>query len=402
MPTRRRARSRRGTSTSPAERSPTGACSRGLPTRTISPTARPSTAKAATGARSTAAGRWCASRRAARRVPAAGALSDDVRLRRLRLEDAVRDERAAAARRRGARTFAAVRRRLRDALRCGRDVGAEIRGLAPATTMPFDPASYIRLSAPNSLGLSASGGAFATSTGDVFEVACYGPGAFRIRVGPNTKPDYGFILGRAQRCEAEQTDPGAWSFTTGSSRLELVGEPLAFRLLQDGKPLLGSITDEHFRGFPRLPVIGRQRSGAQWTCAFALASGEPVYGLGEKFGPLNKRGQLVHSQVEDALGVNTDRSYKNVPFCWSPGTGAGAWGVFVNTPGRVLHGVGHPEWSHRSYALVVDDEALDWFLIAGRDPAQIIERYTHLTGRAPDVPLWGLGLWVSKAYYRTP
>jgi alpha-D-xyloside xylohydrolase len=51
---------------------------------------------------------------------------------------------------------------------------------------------------------------------------------------------------------------------------------------------------------------------------------------------------------------------------------------------------------------VVEDEALDLFLIGGRDPAQIIERYTQLTGRAPDVPLWGLGLWVSKAYYRTP
>ena len=267
--------------------------------------------------------------------------------------------------------------------------------------MPFDPTAYIRISAPNSLGLSASGGAFATSTGDVFEVACYGPGVFRMRVGPNTKPDYGFVLGRAQRCEAAQADPGVWSFTAGSARLELVGEPLAFRLLQDGKPVLGSITDEHFRGFPRLPVIGRQRSGAQWTCAFALASGEPVYGLGEKFGPLNKRGQLVHSQVEDALGVNTGHSYKNVPFCWSPGTGAGAWGVFVNTPGRVAHGVGHPEWSHRSYALVVDDEALDVFLFAGRDPAQILDRFTALTGRAPDVPAWSLGLWMSKAYYRT-
>src|SRR2546422_4774362 len=64
--------------------------------------------------------------------------------------------------------------------------------------------------------------------------------------------------------------------------------------------------------------------------------------------------------------------------------------------------VGHPDWSHRSYVTVVDDEALDLFLIAGRDPAQVLERYTTLTGRAPKVPLWSLGLWVSRAYYRTP
>ena len=271
--------------------------------------------------------------------------------------------------------------------------------------MQLDTTAYIRaLARSGSLGTSASGAAFATSTGDMLEVACFGPGVFRLRVGANTRPDYGLVVGRAQRCDIAQPEPGVWTFAAGGTRLELTGEPLRFRLLHDEQPIVTSITDEHFRGFPRLPVIGRARTGQQWIAAFALASGEPVYGLGEKFGPLNKRGQLVTSRVDDALGVNTGLSYKSVPFCWSPGNGAakgGAWGVFVNTPGRVTHGVGYPEWSHRSYALLVDDEALDLFLIAGRDPAQVLDRYTMLTGRAPDVPLWSLGLWVSRAYYRT-
>ena len=268
--------------------------------------------------------------------------------------------------------------------------------------MHFDSTAYLRLTAPSGLGASASGAAFATSTGDILEVSCFGPGVFRLRVGPNTKPDYGLVVGQAQRCDVAQPEPGMWSFTAANVRLELFGEPLSFRLIRDEHAILTSITDEHFRGWTRLPVIGRTRQGERWSAAFALASGEPVYGLGEKFGPLNKRGQLVHSQVEDALGVNTGLAYKNVPFCWSPGQGKAAWGIFVNTPGRVTHGVGHPDWSHRSYGVVVDDEALDLFLIAGRDPAQLIDRYTALTGRAPDVPLWGLGLWVSRAYYKTP
>ena len=177
---------------------------------------------------------------------------------------------------------------------------------------------------------------------------------------------------------------------------------MRFRLLWKGEPVLRSITDEHFRGWTRLPSFGRSQRGGLWTAALALQSGEPVYGLGEKFGPLDKRGQLIHSQVEDALGVNTGLSYKNVPFAWGPGTGAGAWGVFVHTPGMVTHGVGHPDWSHRSYGLVVDDEALDLFLFAGDTPADIIDAYTTLTGRAPAVPRWSLGLWVSRAYYKTP
>src|SRR5207237_3461726 len=137
---------------------------------------------------------------------------------------------------------------------------------------------------------------------------------------------------------------GAMRVAAGESALLLEQDPLRIVLERHGAPILTSITDEHFRGSTRLPAFGRD--GERWIAALALQSGEPVYGLGEKFSSLNRRGQLLHSCVEDALGVNTGLSYKNVPFCWSPE----GWGVFVNTVGRVSHGVGHPEWSHRSYA----------------------------------------------------
>jgi alpha-D-xyloside xylohydrolase len=268
--------------------------------------------------------------------------------------------------------------------------------------MLFDPSAFLRLDSPQSLGASASGASFATSTGDILEVSCYGPGVFRLRVGPNTRPDYGLVLGRTRACTVAHESDGRYSFSAGDAAVEILGAPLRFRLLNRGKPVLASITDQHFRGFTRLPTFGRVRQGAQWIVSFALSTGEAVYGLGEKFGPLDKRGQLIHSHVLDALGVNTGASYKNVPFAWSPGTGDGAWGMFVNTPGMVTHGVGHPDWSHRSYAALVDDEALDLFVFAADTPAEILDRYTALTGRAPSVPLWGLGLWVSRAYYKTP
>jgi alpha-D-xyloside xylohydrolase len=267
--------------------------------------------------------------------------------------------------------------------------------------MYYDPSHYMRIDAPKAIDVSGGGASFATSTGDVCEVTCYGPGVFRLRIGPNTRPDYGLLQGRQQSCTVAKTESG-YTFAAGDATLELTGTPLRFRLLHHGMPVFGSITDEHFRGWTRLPAFGRLRQGGQWTAAFALASGEPVYGLGEKFGPLDKRGQLIHSQVVDALGVNTGLAYKNAPFAWGPGTGHGAWGVFVNTPAMVSHGVGHPDWSHRSYAMMVDDEAIDLLLFAADTPATILDRYTQLTGRAPGVPLWSLGLWVSRAYYKTP
>ncbi|MCC7217584.1 MAG: glycoside hydrolase family 31 protein [Burkholderiales bacterium] len=268
--------------------------------------------------------------------------------------------------------------------------------------MLLDPNAYLRLDVEGSLGIESSGASFATSTGDMLEVSAYAGGAFRVRLGPNTRPDYGILAGRARPCVTTRPDPGTWSFASDDATLEIKAAPMRFRLLWQGNPVLTSITDQHFRGWSRFPAFGRAQRGGLWTAALALQSGEPVYGLGEKFGPLDKRGQLVHSQVEDALGVNTGLAYKNVPFAWSTGTGAGAWGVFVHTPGMVTHGVGHPDWSHRTYALVVDDEALDLFLFAAATPAAIVDAYTALTGRAPAVPRWSLGLWVSRAYYRTP
>jgi alpha-D-xyloside xylohydrolase len=266
----------------------------------------------------------------------------------------------------------------------------------------IDSAAYLRIDSLQAFGTTASGASFATSTGDILEVSCYGPGIFRVRLGPNTRPDYGIVTGRAKPCTVAHARDRASTFTAGDATLEVGGSPLRIRLLWKGEPVLGSITDEHLRGWTRLPAFGRLRSAAQWTAAFALDSGEAVYGLGEKFGALDKRGQLVHSQVDDALGVNTGLAYKSTPFAWGPGSGQGAWGVFVHTPGMVSHGVGHPDWSHRSYAVVVEDEALDLFLFAGASPAAIIEGYTAVTGRAPAVPRWSLGLWVSRNFYATP
>ena len=208
----------------------------------------------------------------------------------------------------------------------------------------IDPAAYLRIESLQAFGTAASGASFATSTGDILEVSCYGPGIFRVRLGPNTLPDYGIVVGRTKPCSVAHARDRVSTFVAGDATLELTGSPLRLRLLWKGQPVLGSITDEHQRGWTRLPAFGRLRSAAQWTAAFALASGEAVYGLGEKFGPLDKRGQLVHSQVDDALGVNTGLAYKSTPFAWGPGNGDGAWGVFVHTPGMVSHGVGHPDW----------------------------------------------------------
>jgi alpha-D-xyloside xylohydrolase len=263
--------------------------------------------------------------------------------------------------------------------------------------MQVDPADYLRLDVLHALGTSATGASFATSSGDVLDVQCYGQGVFRLRVGPSTRADYGMLVARPKPCVNAQPRPGTWTMSCGDARLEIAGDPLDLRFAWKERVVLRSATDRERDGTRRLAPLGRLRQGGLWSAAFALESGEPVYGLGEKFGPLDKRGQLVRSRVEDAQDVNTGRSGHNTPFAWSATAGRGAWGTYVHTPGNVTHAAGHPDWSHRSYAVMVEDEALDLFLFAGDHPAAILDLYAQVTGRPGAVPRWSLGLALVRA-----
>ncbi len=232
------------------------------------------------------------------------------------------------------------------------------------------------------------------------------PGVLRLQIGdfssPDSGPDYGILSAidaegedAARNLQPDIRSDGTLIFLQEDLALHIYQNPVRLKLWRQGTCILTSILDEHFRGWSRLPALAK-RSDA-WTFAFELQAEEPVYGLGEKFGRLNKRGELVHSYVEDALGVSTELSYKNTPFCWSPL----GWGIFLHTPATVTHGVGYGAWSHRAYAAIVDEPRLDISLMAAETPAEILGIYTNLTGKAPEVPLWSYGIWVSRAYYQT-
>ncbi len=227
-------------------------------------------------------------------------------------------------------------------------------------------------------------------------------GDWRLTFGTATKPDYGLVETDGFTSPAcRETAPGTFRLGDDSEWLELASDPVRVRFGRKGwlDDPLGSLTDEHFRGWTRLPAFGRGPEG--WIASFALDSGEPVYGLGEKFGPLDRRGQFVSNRIEDALGVNTELSYKSIPFAWGLKAAGGAWGVLVNTPAHVHHAVGYGQWSHRSYAILCEDETFDLFLFAGPDPAHVIGRCAEITGKPALPPFWSLGVWLSRAYYRT-
>ena len=176
--------------------------------------------------------------------------------------------------------------------------------------------------------------------------------------------------------------PGApWdlSFSSGGRVLTSSGEKAAawMRLAPDAEV--------------EAPLVGVGLAATYVHEQLDIGVGTHVYGLGERFGPLVKNGQTVEIWNADG-GTSSEQAYKNVPFYL---TDAG-YGVFVNEPGHVSFEVGSTTVQRVQFS--VEGESLEYFVIAGGTPAEILERYTALTGRPADVPAWSYGTWLSTSF----
>jgi len=223
----------------------------------------------------------------------------------------------------------------------------------------------------------------------------------RLKTEKQSDIDYGLLIKQPIEERLTLSNQKSQSLILSKNyKLVIQHKPFSFELFNTaGKLLISTSTDGHFVRRHRLPPLAKTNQA--WLLSIALSSNEAIYGLGEKWGALNKRGQLVRSHNHDALGVNAEISYKNTPFCWSPE----GWGIFAHTPSPVTHAVGYPHWSQRSYSVLVEDEHLDLFLFAEATKSentalQMLKNYTRLTGNAPIPPRWSGGVILSKAYYK--
>ncbi len=122
-----------------------------------------------------------------------------------------------------------------------------------------------------------------------------------------------------------------------------------------------------------------------------LAVGEHVYGLGERFTPFVRNGQVVDLWQADG-GTTSEQAYKNVPFYLSDR----GYGVFVDDPGPVSFEIGS-EIVSRVQASIAG-QSLRVLVIDGPTPKNVLRRYTGLTGRPALPPAWSFGLWLSTSF----
>jgi alpha-D-xyloside xylohydrolase len=118
----------------------------------------------------------------------------------------------------------------------------------------------------------------------------------------------------------------------------------------------------------------------------AAYPGERFYGLGQhRHGLLDQKGAIIDLEQRNAEVT--------IPFTLS----SRGYGLLWNNPatGRVELGTNLTRW-------VADaTRQIDYVVMAGSGPAEIMERYADTTGHAPMLPDYAAGFWQCKLRYRT-
>ena len=173
----------------------------------------------------------------------------------------------------------------------------------------------------------------------------------------------------------------------------------AYTFEADGKVLTGS-------GFRNLSYIRWDRKQSTMLPApnymtekyqpymvseLSLGVGECVYGLGERFTPFVKNGQVVDTWNEDG-GTASEIGYKCVPFYMTNN----GYGILVDSTDNVSFEVASEKVEYVGFS--VPGERIKYYLFHGPSPKKIMNEYTALTGRPALPPAWSFGLWLSTSF----
>ncbi len=134
-------------------------------------------------------------------------------------------------------------------------------------------------------------------------------------------------------------------------------------------------------------------------CYKKLFSDENFFGLGEKTGNLNKRGNQYTMWNTDHPGYNNtwDPLYVSIPFFIGERNHK-AYGIFFDNTYKSYFNMGAS--NNRFYWFGADGGEMNYYFIYGPEMKRVISSYTKLTGRMQLPPMWSLGYQQSKwSYY---
>jgi alpha-D-xyloside xylohydrolase len=195
-----------------------------------------------------------------------------------------------------------------------------------------------------------------------------------------------------------QTDKDI-TYTSAYGKVRLIKDPWHIEIFDNAGRLLTrtqNINDPRTFYNPVPFSFVRRASDLSRSIAanFELSHDEKIFGCGESFTRLNKRGQKINAWTRDGMGVQSELMYKPIPFFMS----SNGYGMFVHTSAPVTFDFGQYYDQHN--VIYSRDENLDLFIFLG-NPKDILSEYTALTGRSPVPPLWSFGFWMSRITYKS-
>ncbi|MDD3321925.1 MAG: alpha-xylosidase [Paludibacter sp.] len=142
-----------------------------------------------------------------------------------------------------------------------------------------------------------------------------------------------------------------------------------------------------------LAFVERNEVPQRATFSLHAAPDECFYGTGERFTKMDLSGKTMQLRNLDGQGVNNSRSYKSIPFYLSSEN----YGLFLHTTSFAKFSLA--DHSTRSAQVMVEEPVVDFFLIGGDTPEEILFGYRQLTGFPSMPPLWSFGTWMSRMSY---
>ncbi|MBT2688999.1 glycoside hydrolase family 31 protein [Bacillus sp. ISL-47] len=146
--------------------------------------------------------------------------------------------------------------------------------------------------------------------------------------------------------------------------------------------------------------MGYKRRTKEVICFKEMDERDHFYGFGEKTGFLNKRGEKLfmwNSDVYAPHNPETDPLYQSVPYFMTLRDGH-AHGLFFNNTFKSTFDL---RTEQTAYSFSAEGGQMDYFIMAGPAPKEVLEQYTYLTGRMPIPPKWAIGYHQSRYSYES-
>ncbi|MEW6281943.1 MAG: TIM-barrel domain-containing protein, partial [Candidatus Eremiobacterota bacterium] len=225
------------------------------------------------------------------------------------------------------------------------------------------------------------------------EVGHAGPGVLRVR----TTPLAGFPPERPWSIPPGRGDSGLSFHVTEDSRLVFLFEGTEFAADLAAASHTWDGAGEEPALDPALHPL--QRHHLTVSLGKRLHPDEVLYGFGQRTMKLDRRGnRLTNWTVDPESGQSRghDNLYQAHPFFMAHRPGF-TWGLLLNCTWWSQFDAGHESWDE--LWIRARGGVLDYFLLAGRSPAEVLDRYTALVGRPMLPPLWALGYHQSRWGY---